>query len=69
MPVFGIPSPLDDDVRVVLEEGDDLLRGRDLLTLEDAPLGLIDDLPEDAYGPDQPAGKLTAGEGVLEGSR
>ena len=67
VPVFGIPSLLDDDVRVVLEEGDDLLGGRDLLSLEHAPLGLVDDLAEDAYGPDEPAGELPAGEGVFEG--
>src|SRR5208337_3184580 len=67
VPVFGIPSFLDDDVRVVLEEGDDLLRGRDVLTLEDAPLGLVDHLAEDAYGPDEPPGKLPAGEDVFEG--
>ena len=67
VPVFGIPSLLDDDVRVVLEEGDDLLRGGDLLSLEDAPVGLVDHLAEDADGPVEPPGKLTAGKGVCEG--
>ncbi len=57
VPVFGIPSSLDDDVGVVLEEGDDLFRGGDLLSLEDAPLGLVDDLAEDADGPHRASGQ------------
>ena len=65
--VFGIPSFLHDDVRVVFEEGDNLLGGRDGLSLEDAPVSLVDHLAEDAYGPDEPPGKLPAGEGVFEG--
>ena len=65
--VFGIPSFLHDDVGVVLEEGDDLLGCGDGLSLEDAPFSLVDHLAEDAYGPREPPGKLTAGEGILEG--
>src|SRR5208283_2437772 len=66
VPVFRIPSPLNDDVGVVLEEGDDLLRGRDLLAVEHTPFSLIDDLAEDTDGPVQPAGKLMARKGVCE---
>ena len=65
--VFGIPSFLHDEVRVVLEEGDDLLGCGDALSLEDAPLCLVDHLAEDAHGPREPPGKLPAGEGVFEG--
>ena len=65
MAVFGIPSPLDDDVSVVLEEGNDLLGSRDALSFEDAPVGLVDHFAEDADGTDKPPGKLPAGEGIL----
>jgi hypothetical protein len=37
--------PLDDDVRVGLEDGDELLRGRDLFAVDDPPVGLVDDFP------------------------
>ena len=51
VPVLGISSSLDDDVGVVLEEGNDLFRCGDLLSLEHTPLGLIDHFAENADGP------------------
>lgn len=66
MAVFGIPFPFDDDVGVVLEEGDHLLRGRDLIALAYATVGLIDNLTEDTYCPFQSPSKLMAQKGVFE---
>ncbi len=50
VPVLGLTALLDDDVGVILEEGDHLLRGGNLLSLEDPPVGLVDHLVEDADG-------------------
>ena len=39
----GFPAPLFDDVGVLLKQGENLLAGRNLLPVQDTPLGLIDD--------------------------
>ncbi len=44
MAVLNLPAPFDDDVGVFLEQAENLLPGRDLLTLDDSPFGLVDDL-------------------------
>ena len=51
VPKLGIATPLDDDVGMILEKGNDLLGCGNLLPLDDATLRLVDDLPEDTDGP------------------
>jgi len=48
--VLGVPATLDDDIGMLLKEGNDLPRYGILLALEDALVSLVDDFPEDADG-------------------
>ena len=61
---LGLTPLLDDDVGMVLEEGDYFLRDGNLLLLEDPPVGLVDDLVEDAYCPRKLFGQDLAGKEV-----
>jgi hypothetical protein len=63
--VLGFAPLLDDDVGVVLEEGDYFLRGGNLLPLEDPPVCLVDHLVEDADRPRQLLGQDLAGKEVV----
>ena len=47
----GVPLPLDDNVAVLLEKGDDFLRGRYGFTVDHASPGLVDDLTQQTDGP------------------
>jgi hypothetical protein len=67
MVVFRFPCSFDDDVGVLLEEGDYFLRCRDLLTLEDSPVGLIDDLTENTDSPLKSSGQFMSVKGIGEG--
>ena len=51
MAILGITTPLDDDVGMLLEKRNDLLRCGNLLSLDDATHRLVDYLPEDADSP------------------
>ncbi len=66
MAIFRISSSFDDDVGMILKEGDHLFRCGNLLSLEDPPVGLIDDLLEDTDRPFDPSGQFTPRKGIRE---
>ena len=68
----GIPTLLLDDVGVLLEQGKDLLGGRNLLPPQDPTLGLIDDLCGQVqvmaqFFNDEPTGKILEPVRLLQG--
>jgi hypothetical protein len=65
--VFGVSSSLDDNIGMVFEEGDYLLRCGKALVFENSPLGLIDDSTEDAHCPLKLSCQFTTREGVGKG--
>ena len=64
---YSCSSSFDDDVGMVLEEGDDLLGSRDCLSLEHTPISLVDYLAKDAYSTDEPPGKFVGRGGLMDG--
>jgi len=66
VPVFRVPSSLDDDVVWSSKKETIFSEAGTFLPFEDSPLGLVDDLAENADGPFEPPGKLVAGKGIFE---
>lgn len=66
MSIFRLSSSFNDNIRVVLKEGDDLLRGRNLLPFQDTSFCLVHHFAEDAKCPRESSGKLVGREGVFE---
>lgn len=67
MTILRVSFSFDDDVGMVLKEGTYLFRCRNLLFLEDSPVGLIDDFCEDGHCPFEPSGQFSSREGVGKG--